>query len=80
MRILAIGTAVVLAFDAAAFFVLARLLNRPFFNLLGLAFGIAAVLVLGGLYLHARRLEAIQRERRELGDELRSLNDFIHRR
>ena len=41
---------------------------------------VAAVLVILGLYFHAQRMEALRRERRELGEELRSLNDFIHRR
>ncbi len=80
MRLLAVGTAVVLAFDAAAFVVLAAALHRPFFNVLGAGFGIAAALVILGLYFHAQRMEALRRERRELGEELRSLNDFIHRR
>lgn len=77
---LAIGTAVVLAFDAAAFVVLAAMLHRPVFNAIAAGFGIAAALVIGSLYFHARRMESIRRERRELGEELRSLNDFIHRR
>ncbi len=80
MRLLAIGTAVVLAFDAAAFVVLAAVLHRPLFNAIAAGFGIAAILVIAGLSFNAHRIEAIGRERRELGEELRSLNDFIHRR
>jgi hypothetical protein len=40
----------------------------------------AAGLVLAGLRLHARRIHEIHRTRHELADELRSLNEFIHRR
>jgi hypothetical protein len=41
---------------------------------------VAAVLVLVGLRMHAHRLADISRSRHELADELRSLNEYLHRR
>lgn len=79
-RLLGIGTAVILAFDAALLLLLWLLVHRALFGWLALACGVAAALVLVGLRLHARRLQAITRARHDLADELRSLNQFIHRR
>lgn len=70
----------ILAFDAALLLALWYLARRPLFGWLALACAVAAGLVLIGLRLHARRLREISQSRHELADELRSLNDFIHRR
>lgn len=70
----------ILAFDAALLAILWHLARRPLFGWLALACTLAAGLVLLGLRLHARRLHEINRSRHELADELRSLNEFIHRR
>lgn len=70
----------ILAFDAALLFTLWYFARRPLFGWLALACVLAAGLVLLGLRLHARHLHEIDRSRHELADELRSLNDFIHRR
>ncbi len=70
----------ILAFDAALLLLLWFLLHRALFGWLALACGVAAGLVLVGLRIHARRLQEISRARHELADELRSLNEFIHRR
>lgn len=70
----------ILAFDAALLVTLWYLARRPLFGWLALACAVGAALVLVGLRLHARRLREINRSRHELADELRSLNEFIHRR
>ena len=70
----------ILAFDAALLLTLWYLAPRPLFLWLAVACAAAAGLVLVGLRLHARRMHEIHRTRHELADELRSLNEFIHRR
>jgi len=72
--------AAILAFDGVGVIVLGALAHRPLFIAVGAVISAAAVATLVSWSRHRVRLEEIRRERENLKDELRSLDNFIQRR
>ena len=79
MDALSLGAAVILGFDGAVLVALGVWASRPLLVAVGLALGVAAVLVLVSWRAQRRRLDEIRSARRELRDEARAIADLLRR-
>ena len=79
-RAIVLFASAILGFDGVAVTVLGVLAHRPLFIIMGVVVSAAAVATLVSWTRHRARLEQIRRERDDLKDELRSLDNFIQRR
>jgi membrane protein implicated in regulation of membrane protease activity len=79
-RAVVLFASAILAFDGVAVIVLGVLAHRPLFIVIGVVTAAAAVATLVSWRRYRASLEGIRRERDQLKDELRTLDDFIHRR
>ena len=79
-RAVVLFASAILGFDGVAVIVLGVLAHRPLFIVIGAVTAAAAVATLVSWRRYRANLEGIRRERDQLKHELRTLDDFIHRR